>query len=49
MVQEKVNINEKIIKDIHSILLMDKPKYRGIYRKFAVMIMGADNVPPQPY
>lgn len=49
LVQEKVPISERIIKDIHSIVLIDKPQSRGVYRNLPVRIMGADNEVAQPY
>lgn len=49
LVQEKVEFTEKVIKDIHSLVLMDKPKDRGVYRSVPVRIMGANHEPPQPY
>lgn len=49
LVKEKVQMSEKIIKEIHSLVLMDKREDRGIYRRVPVTIMGAANTPPQPY
>ncbi|HHW47707.1 MAG TPA: Fic family protein [Clostridiaceae bacterium] len=49
LVQQKVELSEKIIKDIHSLVLMDKPNDRGVYRRIPVKIMGAYHEPPQPY
>ena len=48
-VSEKVTITEKVIKDIHSLVLMDRPKDKGVYRSIPVRIMGAHHEPPQPY
>ncbi|MEG1609299.1 MAG: Fic family protein [Clostridia bacterium] len=49
MVKEKSPLSEQIIKQIHSLVLADKPKDKGVYRKVPVRIMGAKHVPPQPY
>ena len=49
LVKEKIPLSENIIKDIHSIVLMDKPQDRGKYRRIPVTILGAVHEPPQPY
>ena len=49
LVKEKESITEKVIKDIHSLVLMDQRENRGVYRRVPVMIMGAAHTPPQPY
>lgn len=49
LVKEKLPLTEKNIKNIHSLILMDKPLDRGVYRRIPVRIMGADNVPPEPW
>ncbi|NLB40950.1 MAG: Fic family protein [Clostridiales bacterium] len=49
LVTNKVDISEKIIKDIHSLVLIDRPEDKGIYRSIPVQIMGAYQEPPQPY
>lgn len=49
LVSEKVQVSEKVIKDIHSLVLMDRPEDRGVYRSIPVRIMGARHEPPQPY
>ncbi len=49
LVKEKTPITERVIKDIHNIILMDKPKSRGVYRNLPVRVMGADNEVAQPY
>lgn len=52
-VQQLVSTNEafseKVIKDIHSLVLIDMPQDRGVYRRIPVKIMGAFHEPPQPY
>ena len=49
LVKEKVEITESIIKQIHSLVLADKPMDKGVYRKIPVRIMGAHHEPVQPY
>ena len=49
LVQGKVPLSEKIIKEIHSLVLIDRPEDRGVYRRIPVRIMGAKHEPPQPY
>lgn len=49
LVEEKVPFSESIIKQIHTLVLMDRPEDRGIYRRIPVRIMGAYHTPPEPY
>lgn len=49
LVKEKREISEYIIKQIHSLVLADKPQDRGVYRRIPVRIMGAQHEPVQPY
>ncbi|MCP1638603.1 Fic family protein [Streptococcus gallinaceus] len=42
-------LSERVIKDIHYLVLSDKKDDRGIYRKIPVRIMGAAHEPVQPY
>ncbi len=49
LVSEKDALSEKTIKDVHSLVLMDRPQDKGIYRRIPVRIMGAHHEPPQPY
>lgn len=37
-----------IIKQIHTLVLMDRPGDRGVYRRISVKIMGAYHTPPEP-
>lgn len=41
-------LTERIIKDIHYLVLSDKKDDRGVYRKIPVRIMGAAHEPVQP-
>ncbi|MBR0085226.1 MAG: Fic family protein, partial [Lachnospiraceae bacterium] len=44
-----IPISENVIKDIHSLVLMDRPEDRGRFRSIPVKIMGAHVQPVQPY
>lgn len=48
LVQNQVAFSEAIIKQIHTLVLMDRPDDRGIYRRIPVRIMGAFHEPPDP-
>ena len=48
LMTDKVKLSESIIKQIHTLVLMDKPEDRGIYRRVPVRIMGASHEPPNP-
>lgn len=49
LVSESKAITEREIKQIHSLVLMDRPEDKGVYRRIPVKIMGAVHEPPQPY
>lgn len=49
LVTDKQPISEQTIKHIHSLVPMDRPRDRGVYRNIPVRIMGAFQEPPQPY
>lgn len=49
LVSENARISEKVIKDIHYLVLADKKEDRGIYRRVPVRIMGSAHEPVQPY
>ncbi len=42
-------ISEYVIKNIHSLVLMNRPEDKGVYRRIPVRIMGAYTEPVQPY
>ncbi len=48
LVQNNVLFSEYIIKQIHTLVLMDRPEDRGVYRRIPVRILGAYHVPPDP-
>ncbi len=49
LVKEKAVFSENVIKQIHSLVLMDRLEDRGVYRRIPVTIMGVEHEPPQPY
>lgn len=48
LVRDNIPFSETIIKQIHTLVLMDRPEDRGIYRHIPVRIMGAYHTPPDP-
>ena len=42
-------VSETFVRQLHSLVLADKPLDRGIYRRIPVVITGAVHTPPQPY
>lgn len=42
-------LDESTIKNIHSLVLMNQPEDKGVYRRIPVRIMGAYTEPVQPY
>ena len=42
-------LTERVIKEIHSLVLMNDANNKGVYRSVPVTIMGAVHTPPQPY
>ena len=49
MVKSKEPLSESLIKQIHFLVLADKPEDRGVYRRIPVRIIGAQHEPVQPY
>ncbi|MBE5752438.1 MAG: Fic family protein [Clostridiales bacterium] len=49
LVREKADLSERTIKQIHSLVLADKPMDKGVYRRVPVRILGASHEPVQPY
>lgn len=49
LVQNQVPISERVIQQIHYLVLADKKDDRGVYRRVPVRIMGAQHEPVQPY
>lgn len=48
LVKNKVPFSERVIKQIHTLVLIDRPEDRGIYRRIPVRIIGAYHTPPEP-
>jgi Fic family protein len=42
-------LSESFVRQLHSLVLADKPMDRGVYRRIPVIITGASHTPPQPY
>ena len=49
LVQNQEPMSERVIKQIHYLVLADKKDDRGVYRRVPVRIMGAQHEPVQPY
>lgn len=49
LVSKNIEISEKVMKDIHYLVLAHKKEDRGIYRKIPVQIIGSLHKPVQPY
>ena len=47
--KQEVPLSEYVIKNIHSLVLMNQPEDKGVFRKIPVRIMGAYTEPVQPY
>ena len=48
-VSNPVPLTESLIRQIHYLVLSDKPEDRGVYRRVPVRIVGALHAPVQPY
>ena len=42
-------VSEAFVRQLHSLVLADKPLDKGVYRRIPVVITGAVHTPPQPY
>jgi len=49
LVRSQEPISERMIQQIHYLVLADKKEDRGVYRRVPVRIMGAQHEPVQPY
>ncbi|NLM06767.1 MAG: Fic family protein [Tissierellia bacterium] len=49
LVKDNEPICERVIKQVHYLVLADKREDRGVYRRLPVRIMGARHIPVQPY
>ena len=48
LIKNNIPFSESIIQQIHTLVLMDRPEDRGVYRRIPVRIMGAYHTPPDP-
>ena len=46
---KEIPLSESAIKQIHSLVLIDRPEDKGVFRRIPVRIMGAYTEPVQPY
>ncbi len=46
---KEIDLTEGVIKNIHSLVLINRPQDKGVYRAIPVRIMGAYTEPVQPY
>lgn len=49
LVRDQIPMTERVIQQIHYLVLADKKDDRGVYRRVPVRIMGAQHEPIQPY
>ena len=47
--KQDVPLSKFVIRNIHSLVLMNQPEDRGVFRRIPVRIMGAYTEPAQPY
>ena len=47
--KSEAELSEYVVKNIHSLVLMNRPDDKGVYRRIPVKIMGAFTEPVQPY
>lgn len=47
--KQELPLSENVIKNIHALVLMNRPDDKGVYRRIPVRIMGAYTEPVQPY
>ena len=49
LVAKNIPLSERVIKEVHYLVLADKKDDRGVYRRVPVRIMGAQHEPVEPY
>ena len=49
LAQKKTKLRDTEIRNIHALVLMDRPEDKGVYRRIPVTIAGAFPQPVQPY
>lgn len=47
--KQELPLSENVIKNIHALVLINRPDDKGVYRRIPVRIMGAYTEPVQPY
>ena len=47
--KQELPLSETVVKNIHALVLMNRPDDKGVYRRIPVRIMGAYTEPVQPY
>ena len=48
LVAERASVDKRVIREIHQLVLADKPQDRGVFRSIPVKIMGALHEPVEP-
>lgn len=48
LVTSKTELTQRIVREIHQLVLADKPRDRGVYRSVPVKIVGAAHIPVSP-
>ena len=48
LVSEKAALTQRVVREVHQLVLADKPRDRGVYRSIPVRIMGALHDPVEP-
>ncbi len=49
LVARNAVLSEDVIKRLHSLVLLDKPEYKGVYRHVPIKILGSFHIPPEPF
>jgi len=49
LADKNTELTERVIKEIHSLVLINDSENKGVYRRVPVTILGALHMPPQPY
>lgn len=49
LADRNIELSERVIKDLHTLVLMNDRENKGKYRSVQVQILGANHTPPPPY
>ena len=49
LASDETDLTEHVIKNVHSLVLINDANNRGVYRSLPVKILGSEHVPTQPY